>query len=145
MELQASYEEVVQELHGLEVEREVLLFQVDVLQDTLESVEELLAEAQREAGQARMVRSQTHALRPALSDARSQMHALTPTLSHPRFQTKLSHPRFQTLFSHCHFGLKESANGKLTEQVTVCAVHVILVYQRIYVVFAYTQVLVVFQ
>lgn len=52
LELQASYDEVVQELRGLEVEREALLFQVDVLQDTLESVEELLAEAQREAGQA---------------------------------------------------------------------------------------------
>lgn len=43
---------MVQELRGLEVEREALLFQVDVLQDTLEGVEELLAEAQREAGQA---------------------------------------------------------------------------------------------
>nr|XP_020448508.1 leucine-rich repeat flightless-interacting protein 2-like [Monopterus albus] len=52
LELQANYEEVVQELRGLEVEREALLFQVDVLQDTLEGVEELLAEAQREAGQA---------------------------------------------------------------------------------------------
>ncbi|XP_063330370.1 leucine-rich repeat flightless-interacting protein 1 [Pelmatolapia mariae] len=52
LELQASYEEAVQELRGLEVEREALLFQVDVLQDTLEGVEELLAEAQREAGQA---------------------------------------------------------------------------------------------
>ncbi|XP_035518513.1 leucine-rich repeat flightless-interacting protein 2 [Morone saxatilis] len=52
LELQASYDEVVQELRGLEVEREALLFQVDVLQDTLEGVEELLAEAQREAGQA---------------------------------------------------------------------------------------------
>lgn len=56
MELQASYDEVVQELRGLEVEREALLFQVDVLQDTLEGVEELLAEAQREAGQASLVR-----------------------------------------------------------------------------------------
>lgn len=46
---------MVQELRGLEVERETLLFQVDVLQDTLESAEELLAEAQREAGQASMV------------------------------------------------------------------------------------------
>ncbi|XP_056462030.1 leucine-rich repeat flightless-interacting protein 2 isoform X2 [Gadus chalcogrammus] len=53
MELQASYEEVVQERRGLELEREALLFQVDVLQDSLESVEELLAEAHREAGQAR--------------------------------------------------------------------------------------------
>ncbi|KAF3689722.1 hypothetical protein EXN66_Car005394 [Channa argus] len=51
LELQASYDEVVQELRGLEVEREALLFQVDVLRDTLEGVEELLAEAQREAGQ----------------------------------------------------------------------------------------------
>ncbi|XP_008282923.1 leucine-rich repeat flightless-interacting protein 2 [Stegastes partitus] len=52
LELQASYDEAVQELRGLEVEREALLFQVDVLQDTLEGVEELLAEAQREAGHA---------------------------------------------------------------------------------------------
>ncbi|XP_069012233.1 uncharacterized protein [Embiotoca jacksoni] len=52
LELQASYDEAVQEVRGLEVERETLLFQVDVLQDTLEGVEELLAEAQREAGQA---------------------------------------------------------------------------------------------
>lgn len=59
LELQASYDEVVQELRGLEVEREALLFQVDVLQDTLESVEELLAEAQREAGQASQVRGST--------------------------------------------------------------------------------------
>lgn len=50
---------MVQELRGLEVEREALLFQVDVLQDTLDGVEELLAEAQREAGQANLVR-QSH-------------------------------------------------------------------------------------
>lgn len=55
LELQASYDEVVQELRGLEVEREALLFQVDVLQDTLEGIEELLAEAHREAGQANSV------------------------------------------------------------------------------------------
>ncbi|XP_032365175.1 leucine-rich repeat flightless-interacting protein 1 isoform X1 [Etheostoma spectabile] len=54
LELQANYDEVVQELRGLEVERETLLFQVDFLQDTLEGVEELLAEAQREAGHARL-------------------------------------------------------------------------------------------
>ncbi|KAM4583039.1 uncharacterized protein V3H82_006948 isoform 1-T1 [Fundulus diaphanus] len=54
LELQASYDEAVQELRGLEVEREALLFQVDVLQDTMEGVEELLAEAQREAGQANL-------------------------------------------------------------------------------------------
>lgn len=52
LELQASYKEAVTELRGLEVERDTLLFQVDVLQDSLEGVEELLAEAQREAGQA---------------------------------------------------------------------------------------------
>ncbi|XP_063767960.1 leucine-rich repeat flightless-interacting protein 2 [Eleginops maclovinus] len=52
LELQASYDEVVQEMRGMEVERETLLFQVDVLQDTLEGVEELLAEAHREAGEA---------------------------------------------------------------------------------------------
>ncbi|CAL1608324.1 unnamed protein product [Knipowitschia caucasica] len=52
LELQASYEEAVTELRGLEVERDTLLFQVDVLQDTLEGVEELLAEGQRETGQA---------------------------------------------------------------------------------------------
>lgn len=46
---------MVQELRGLEVEREALLFQVDVLQDTLEGVEELLAEAQREVRQAGVV------------------------------------------------------------------------------------------
>ncbi|XP_021163508.2 unconventional myosin-XVIIIa isoform X2 [Fundulus heteroclitus] len=54
LELQANYDEAVQELRGLEVEREALLFQVDVLQDTMEGVEELLAEAQREAGQANL-------------------------------------------------------------------------------------------
>ncbi|XP_067101654.1 leucine-rich repeat flightless-interacting protein 1 [Osmerus mordax] len=53
-ELQESYKEVVQELSGLEVQRETLLFQVDVLQDALEGVEEMLAEAQREASQASM-------------------------------------------------------------------------------------------
>nr|XP_057911874.1 leucine-rich repeat flightless-interacting protein 1 isoform X2 [Doryrhamphus excisus] len=54
LELQASYDEALHELRGLEVEREALLFQVDVLQDTLEGVEELLAEAQREARDAHL-------------------------------------------------------------------------------------------
>lgn len=53
-DLQANYDEVVQELRGLEVQRDTLLFQVDVLQDALEGVEEMLAEAQREANQASM-------------------------------------------------------------------------------------------
>ncbi|CAL8336001.1 unnamed protein product [Lota lota] len=68
MELQAGYEEVVQELRGLEVEREALLFQVDVLQDSLESVEELLAEAQREAGQARTEAEQERMTKRKLED-----------------------------------------------------------------------------
>ncbi|XP_061731460.1 uncharacterized protein si:ch1073-456m8.1 isoform X2 [Nerophis ophidion] len=54
LELQASYDEALQELRGLEVERHALIFQVDVLQDTLEGVEELLAEAQREAAEANL-------------------------------------------------------------------------------------------
>ncbi|CAL8339461.1 unnamed protein product [Merluccius merluccius] len=68
MELQASYEEVVQELHGLEVQRETLLFQVDVLQEALEGVEELLAEAQREAGQASMEVEQERVAKRKLED-----------------------------------------------------------------------------
>lgn len=73
LELQASYEEAVQELRGLEVEREALLFQVDVLQDTLEGVEELLAEAQREAGQASLELEQE---REAKRKLESTVHSL---------------------------------------------------------------------
>ncbi|XP_010879468.2 leucine-rich repeat flightless-interacting protein 2 [Esox lucius] len=53
-DLQASYDDVVQELRGLELQRETLLFQVDVLQDALEGAEEMLAEAQREASHTTM-------------------------------------------------------------------------------------------
>nr|XP_046167054.1 leucine-rich repeat flightless-interacting protein 2 isoform X2 [Oncorhynchus gorbuscha] len=53
-DLQASYDDVLQELRGLELQRETLLFQVDVLQDALEGAEEMLAEAQREASHATM-------------------------------------------------------------------------------------------
>uniref|UniRef100_A0A1A7W813 Leucine rich repeat (In FLII) interacting protein 1b n=1 Tax=Iconisemion striatum TaxID=60296 RepID=A0A1A7W813_9TELE len=73
LELQASYDEVVQELRGLEVEREALLFQVDVLQDSLEGVEELLAEAQREAGQASLELEQER-------EARRKMERLVSSL-----------------------------------------------------------------
>ncbi|XP_013855846.1 uncharacterized protein LOC106511637, partial [Austrofundulus limnaeus] len=73
LELQASYDEVVQELRGLEVERETLLFQVDVLQDTLEGVEELLAEAQREAGKASLELEQER-------DARRKLESLVSSL-----------------------------------------------------------------
>ncbi|KAM4740529.1 uncharacterized protein FYW61_002247 [Anableps anableps] len=54
LELQASYDEAVQELRGLEVEREALLFQWMSCRTLWEGVEELLAEAQREAGQANL-------------------------------------------------------------------------------------------
>ncbi|CAB1353877.1 unnamed protein product, partial [Coregonus sp. 'balchen'] len=54
IDLQASYDDVLQELRGLELQRETLLFQVDVLQDALEGAEEMLAEAQREASHATM-------------------------------------------------------------------------------------------
>nr|XP_015815196.2 protein GOLM2 isoform X1 [Nothobranchius furzeri] len=73
LELQASYDEVVQELRGLEVQREALLFQVDVLQDSLEGVEELLAEAQREAGQAGLALEQER-------EARRKMERLVSSL-----------------------------------------------------------------
>ncbi|KAJ7999290.1 hypothetical protein DPEC_G00213890 [Dallia pectoralis] len=53
-DLQASYDDVVQELRGLELQRETLLFQVDILHDALEGAEEMLAEAQRDASQATM-------------------------------------------------------------------------------------------
>ncbi|XP_064159905.1 myristoylated alanine-rich C-kinase substrate [Anguilla rostrata] len=52
LDLQESYDEVVQELRGLEVQRETLFFQVDCLQDALEGAEEMLAEARREADSA---------------------------------------------------------------------------------------------
>jgi hypothetical protein len=59
-DLQASYDDVLQELRGLELQRETLLFQVDVLQDALEGAEEMLAEAQREASHATMVHLVIH-------------------------------------------------------------------------------------
>ncbi|XP_023687727.1 uncharacterized protein [Paramormyrops kingsleyae] len=50
LDLQACYSDTLQELRGLELQRETLVFQVDCLQDALERAEEMLAEAQREAG-----------------------------------------------------------------------------------------------
>lgn len=61
MELQAGYEEAVRELHGLEHEREAMLYQVNILEDKLETLEELLFESRREAHEARMV-SLSHVL-----------------------------------------------------------------------------------
>ncbi|KAM8868612.1 uncharacterized protein ACB058_006203 [Synchiropus picturatus] len=80
LELQASYEEAVQELRGLEVQREALLFQVDVLQDTLEGVEELLAEAQREAGHANMELERERQSRRKLEDLVSALMNQVATL-----------------------------------------------------------------
>ncbi|XP_077581645.1 uncharacterized protein LOC144202650 isoform X2 [Stigmatopora nigra] len=73
VELQASYDEAMLELRGLEVEREALLFQVDVLQDTLEGVEELLAETHREAGRANVELEQER-------EARKKMERLVQSL-----------------------------------------------------------------
>ncbi|XP_048856112.1 uncharacterized protein si:ch1073-456m8.1 [Brienomyrus brachyistius] len=50
LDLQANYSDTLQELRGLELQREALVFQVDCLQDALERAEEMLAEAQREVG-----------------------------------------------------------------------------------------------
>ncbi|KAG7477428.1 hypothetical protein MATL_G00069410 [Megalops atlanticus] len=52
LDLQESYDEAMQELRGLELQREALLFQVDCLQDALEGAEEMLAETRREADDA---------------------------------------------------------------------------------------------
>ncbi|XP_046882093.1 leucine-rich repeat flightless-interacting protein 1 isoform X2 [Hypomesus transpacificus] len=72
-ELQESYKEVVQELSGLEVQRETLLFQVDVLQDALEGVEEMLAEAQRAASQASMELEREREAKKKLEDMVSSL------------------------------------------------------------------------
>lgn len=48
MELRASYKDCLQELRTLELQKEVLLFQVDCLQDALEGTEEMLAETQKD-------------------------------------------------------------------------------------------------
>lgn len=51
---------MLQELRGLELQRETVLFQVDILHDALEGAEEMLAEAQREASHATMVHPVIH-------------------------------------------------------------------------------------
>ncbi|XP_066564274.1 leucine-rich repeat flightless-interacting protein 1 [Amia ocellicauda] len=53
-ELQESYDEALQTVHALELQRETLQFEVDCLRDTLDGVEELLAEAHREGGDIKM-------------------------------------------------------------------------------------------
>ncbi|XP_030633681.1 uncharacterized protein si:ch1073-456m8.1 isoform X2 [Chanos chanos] len=69
MDLQASYEDTLQEVRGLEVQREVLLFQVDCLQDALEGAEEMLAEAQREVHDLSMTLEQERERRKKLEVA----------------------------------------------------------------------------
>lgn len=68
MELQANYDSVLQELRDLELQRETLLFQVDCLQDALESAEEMLAEAQREAEDSSMELERERETRRKLED-----------------------------------------------------------------------------
>ncbi|XP_015199838.2 leucine-rich repeat flightless-interacting protein 2 [Lepisosteus oculatus] len=53
-DLQESYDEALQDIRALELQREVLLFEVDCLRETLGEVEELLAEARREGTDAMM-------------------------------------------------------------------------------------------
>ncbi|XP_073682287.1 uncharacterized protein [Garra rufa] len=48
MDLKGNYDDCLQEVRTLELQQEALLFQVDCLQDALESTEEILAETQRE-------------------------------------------------------------------------------------------------
>ncbi|KAL6464794.1 hypothetical protein MHYP_G00271110 [Metynnis hypsauchen] len=68
MELQASYEDSLQELQALELRQEVLLFQVDCLQDALQGAEEMLAETQREAHEATMELERERERRKKLED-----------------------------------------------------------------------------
>ncbi|KAL7843120.1 hypothetical protein AOLI_G00246320 [Acnodon oligacanthus] len=68
MELQANYEDCLQELQALELRQEVLLFQVDCLQDALQGAEEMLAETQREAHEATMELERERERRKKLED-----------------------------------------------------------------------------
>nr|XP_023852568.1 uncharacterized protein LOC111970210 isoform X2 [Salvelinus alpinus] len=73
LDLQASYDDVLQELRGLELQRETVLFQVDVLHDALEGAEEMLAEAQREASHATMELEQEREAKRKLEDMVSSL------------------------------------------------------------------------
>ncbi|XP_026876135.2 uncharacterized protein si:ch1073-456m8.1 [Electrophorus electricus] len=68
MELQANYEDCLQELQTLELKQEVVLFQVDCLQDALLGAEEMLAETQREAHEIRMELERERERRRTLED-----------------------------------------------------------------------------
>ncbi|KAI4873836.1 hypothetical protein NFI96_021297 [Prochilodus magdalenae] len=73
MELQANYDECVQELQALELRQDVLLFQVDCLQDALQGAEEMLAETQREAHDASMELERERERRKKLEDLVSSL------------------------------------------------------------------------
>ncbi|XP_021465787.2 unconventional myosin-XVIIIa isoform X2 [Oncorhynchus mykiss] len=73
LDLQASYDDVLRELRGLELQRETVLFQVDVLHDALEGAEEMLAEAQREASHATMELAQEREAKRKLEDMVSSL------------------------------------------------------------------------
>lgn len=73
MELQANYEDSLQELQALELRQEVLLFQVDCLQDALQGAEEMLAETQREAHEAHMELERERERRRKLEDSVAQL------------------------------------------------------------------------
>eukprot|EP00063_Salmo_salar_P047878 XP_014022713.1 PREDICTED: uncharacterized protein LOC106583274 isoform X2 [Salmo salar] len=73
LDLQASYDEMLQELRGLELQRETVLFQVDILHDALEGAEEMLAEAQREASHATMELEQAREANRKLEDMVSSL------------------------------------------------------------------------
>ncbi|XP_007239816.3 leucine-rich repeat flightless-interacting protein 1 [Astyanax mexicanus] len=69
LELQANYEDSLQELQTLELRQEVLLFQVDCLQDALQGAEEMLAETQRESQEAHMELERERERRRKLEDS----------------------------------------------------------------------------
>ncbi|RXN31941.1 leucine-rich repeat flightless-interacting 2-like isoform X2 [Labeo rohita] len=68
MEMRANYEDSLQEVRTLELQQETLLFQVDCLQDALESTEEMLAETQRENHTVTMELEREREMRRKLED-----------------------------------------------------------------------------
>ncbi|KAL1265165.1 hypothetical protein QQF64_003192, partial [Cirrhinus molitorella] len=68
MDLKANYEDCLQEVRTLELQQEALLFQVDCLQDALESTEEMLAETQRENHTVTMELEREREMRKKLKD-----------------------------------------------------------------------------
>ncbi|KAJ8412116.1 hypothetical protein AAFF_G00143830 [Aldrovandia affinis] len=81
LDLQESYDEVVQELRGLELQRETLLFQVDCLQDALEGAEEMLAELRREAADANAELGRERQVNKRLEEAVSSLEETVSMLT----------------------------------------------------------------